>query len=75
MLRAVFSDVTHTTRSVYGLGVDNTLFLNLSTNAARFRFELTCAGGAERVVDELQGRTAGSIGVPAWMSGPRHSCN
>jgi hypothetical protein len=75
LFRAAFGDVDGLSRTVFGPGVDNTLFLSLATDAGWFRFELTCAGGAERVVDELQRRTTGITRAPAWQSGPWHSCN
>ena len=76
LLRVSFGDVRKLDRTVWGLGVDNTLSLDFSTGAGGVELELTCAGGARRVVDELQRRVTGSTGLPARRSAfPQYSCD
>jgi len=73
LFRTGYGNVSKVTRSVFGFGVDNTLSLKFSAYDDRFRFELTCAGGARLVVDEFQSRT-GSTGARA-LSGLQYSCD
>jgi hypothetical protein len=64
LFRTDFSGVRALDHSVFDHGVFavgngwSTQFVHVTTDKGQFRFELTCDFGAQRVVDELQRRTA-----------------
>ncbi|HVJ28685.1 MAG TPA: hypothetical protein VNA66_00125 [Gammaproteobacteria bacterium] len=79
LFRTPYRPVGNTYRLGHGSAVDHTLFVDITTGAERFRFELTCDAVGRRVADELARRIPAPTAVAASPSaspgGPQHSCD
>jgi hypothetical protein len=81
LFRTDFSGVRALYHSVFDHGVFDlenawsTQFVQVTTDKGQFRFELTCGFDAQRVVDELERRTAAYLPLVVQRRGVEPSCD
>ena len=76
LFRTHFPAVRYASRSVFGPGgADNTQFVSFTTDDGELQFELGCDLTSQRVVDEFDRRTVGTMQTPPLRSGPMYTCN
>jgi hypothetical protein len=76
LFRTRFPAVRYASSFVFGPGgVDNTQFVSFTTDDGRFKVELGCSLAAQRVVDEFDRRTVGTMQPPPLRGGPGYTCN
>ena len=76
LFRTHFPAVRYASRSVFGMGgADNTQFVSFTADDGEIELEIGCGLAAQRVVDEFDRRTVGTMQTPPLRSGPMYKCN